>query len=136
MTCVVMQLAFVTTTSESFKQIKLWIDYHKSIGVNHFYLFVDGQVRHAHGFVSPCTWRCHAICREASICLCSGGQAYTSYLSSVKYCTTNDVTPARAVATGYAGGGALAKPNAVWAGAAFAGAQIRRINFCMLLALS
>ena len=38
------QLAFVTTTSESFKQIKLWIDYHKSIGVNHFYLFVDGQV--------------------------------------------------------------------------------------------
>ena len=39
-----MQLAFVTTTSESFKQIKLWIDYHKSIGVNHFYLFVDGQV--------------------------------------------------------------------------------------------
>ena len=41
----VMQLAFVTTTSESFRQIKLWIDYHKSIGVNHFYLFVDGQVR-------------------------------------------------------------------------------------------
>ena len=39
------QLAFVTTTSESFKQIKLWIDYHKSIGVNHFYLYVDGQVR-------------------------------------------------------------------------------------------
>ena len=39
------QLAFVTTTSESFKQIKLWIDYHKSIGVNHFYLFVDGQVQ-------------------------------------------------------------------------------------------
>ncbi|CAL5218972.1 g727 [Coccomyxa viridis] len=37
------KLAFVTTTSESFKQIKLWIDYHKSIGVNHFYLFVDGQ---------------------------------------------------------------------------------------------
>ncbi len=40
-----LQLAFVTTTSESFKQIKLWIDYHKSIGVNHFYLFVDGQVQ-------------------------------------------------------------------------------------------
>ena len=39
------QLAFVTTTSESFKQIELWIDYHKSIGVNHFYLFVDGQVQ-------------------------------------------------------------------------------------------
>ena len=51
MTCMLMQLAFVTTTSESFKQIKLWIDYHKSIGVNHFYLFVDGQVRHAYGFV-------------------------------------------------------------------------------------
>ena len=42
------QLVFVTTTSESFRQIKLWIDYHKSIGVNHFYLFVDGQVRLAY----------------------------------------------------------------------------------------
>lgn len=39
-----MQLAFVTTTSDSFRQIKLWIDYHKSIGVMTFYLFVDGQV--------------------------------------------------------------------------------------------
>lgn len=46
------QLAFVTTTSESFRQIKLWIDYHKSIGVNHFYLFVDGQVRLA--YVASC----------------------------------------------------------------------------------
>lgn len=39
-----MQIAFVTTTSESYKQIKLWVDYHKSIGVGTYYLFVDGQV--------------------------------------------------------------------------------------------
>ena len=38
------QLAFVTTTSDSYRQIKLWTDYHKSIGVGSFYLFVDGQV--------------------------------------------------------------------------------------------
>ncbi|BDA46538.1 Glycosyltransferase-like KOBITO 1 [Coccomyxa sp. Obi] len=37
------KLAFVTTTSEGYKQIKLWTDYHKSIGVEIFYLFVDGQ---------------------------------------------------------------------------------------------
>ena len=42
---------------------------------------------------------------------------------------TNGVTPARIVATGYAEGGALAKLAAVWAGAAFAEAQIRSINF-------
>ena len=39
-----LQLAFVTTTSDSYRQIKLWTDYHKSIGVGSFYLFVDGQV--------------------------------------------------------------------------------------------
>lgn len=39
-----MQIAFVTTTSESYKQIKLWVDYHKSVGVGTYYLFVDGQV--------------------------------------------------------------------------------------------
>eukprot|EP00884_Botryococcus_braunii_P019389 jgi/Botrbrau1/6133/Bobra.331_2s0028.1 len=37
------KIAFVTTTSESYKQIKLWVDYHKSIGVGTYYLFVDGQ---------------------------------------------------------------------------------------------
>lgn len=42
---------------------------------------------------------------------------------------TNNTTPARIVLTGYAEGGALAKLAAVWAGAAFAGAQIRSINF-------
>ena len=42
---------------------------------------------------------------------------------------TNGATPARIVATGYAEGGALAKLAAVWAGAAFAGAQVRSINF-------
>ncbi len=42
--CLSVQLAFVTTTSDSYRQIKLWIDYHKSIGVMTFYLFVDGQV--------------------------------------------------------------------------------------------
>lgn len=39
------QLAFVTTTSDSFRQIKLWTSYHQSLGVGRFYLFVDGQVR-------------------------------------------------------------------------------------------
>ena len=38
------QLAFVTTTSDSFRQIKLWTSYHQSLGVGRFYLFVDGQV--------------------------------------------------------------------------------------------
>lgn len=42
---------------------------------------------------------------------------------------TNGATPARIVATGYAEGGALAKLAAVWAGAAFAEAQVRSINF-------
>ena len=42
---------------------------------------------------------------------------------------TNGAMPARIVATGYAEGGALAKLAAVWAGAAFAGAQVRSINF-------
>ncbi|KAK9809195.1 hypothetical protein WJX72_011143 [[Myrmecia] bisecta] len=37
------QLAFITTTSDSFKQIKLWVQYHQAVGVAKFYLFVDGQ---------------------------------------------------------------------------------------------
>jgi len=39
------QLAFVTTTSDSYRQIKLWTQYHQSLGVGRFYLFVDGQAR-------------------------------------------------------------------------------------------
>ena len=34
----------MTTTSDSFRQIKLWTSYHQSLGVGRFYLFVDGQV--------------------------------------------------------------------------------------------
>ncbi len=41
------QLAFVTTTSDSYRQIKLWTQYHQSLGVGRFYLFVDGQARAA-----------------------------------------------------------------------------------------
>ncbi|KAK9843726.1 hypothetical protein WJX81_003815 [Elliptochloris bilobata] len=37
------KLAFVTTTSDSYRQIKLWTQYHQSLGVGRFYLFVDGQ---------------------------------------------------------------------------------------------
>ena len=30
-------------TSESYQQIRIWLQYHQSIGVSIFYLFVDGQ---------------------------------------------------------------------------------------------
>ena len=39
----VMQLAFVGMTSESYDQIRVWLQYHQSVGVSIFYLFVDGQ---------------------------------------------------------------------------------------------
>jgi hypothetical protein len=39
-----LQLAFMTTTSDSFRQIQLWTQYHRALGVELFYLFVDGQV--------------------------------------------------------------------------------------------
>jgi hypothetical protein len=39
-----LQLAFMTTTSDSFRQIQLWTQYHRALGVQLFYLFVDGQV--------------------------------------------------------------------------------------------
>ena len=38
------QVAFVVTTSESLTQIKIWLAYHRAIGVSMFYIFVDGQV--------------------------------------------------------------------------------------------
>lgn len=34
----------MTTTSDSFRQIQLWTQYHRALGVELFYLFVDGQV--------------------------------------------------------------------------------------------
>jgi hypothetical protein len=36
------KLAFITTTAESYDQIRLWYEYHRSVGVSNFYLFVDG----------------------------------------------------------------------------------------------
>lgn len=33
-------------TSESYDQIRVWHQYHQSIGVSIFYLFVDGQAAH------------------------------------------------------------------------------------------
>ena len=33
------------TTSESLPQIRVWIHYHRAIGVSTFYIFADGQVR-------------------------------------------------------------------------------------------
>ncbi len=38
-----LQLAFVGMTSESYEQIRVWLQYHQSVGVSLFYLFVDGQ---------------------------------------------------------------------------------------------
>lgn len=42
----VLQLAFVGMTSESYQQIRIWMQYHQTIGVSLFYLFVDGQAAH------------------------------------------------------------------------------------------
>ena len=38
-----LQLAFVGMTSESYDQIRVWLQYHQTLGVSLFYLFVDGQ---------------------------------------------------------------------------------------------
>lgn len=43
----VLQLAFVGMTSESYDQIRVWLQYHQSLGVSIFYLFVDGQAARA-----------------------------------------------------------------------------------------
>lgn len=48
-----MQVAFVTTTSETFPVIKRWVQYHKVLGVSTFYLFVDGQA--SQQSVRPCS---------------------------------------------------------------------------------
>jgi hypothetical protein len=37
------RIAFIVTTSDSLQQIKIWISYHKAIGVSTFYIFADGQ---------------------------------------------------------------------------------------------
>lgn len=38
------QLAFMTTTSDGVAAIRLWTQYHRAIGVELFYMFVNGQV--------------------------------------------------------------------------------------------
>jgi len=38
----VSQIAFVTTTASGYRETRLWVNYHRVIGVTHFYLFVDG----------------------------------------------------------------------------------------------
>lgn len=38
-----LQLAFVTTTADTLRQIRLWIQYHRAVGVTDFILFVEGQ---------------------------------------------------------------------------------------------
>lgn len=38
-----LNIAFTVTTSESVPQIKVWLAYHRFIGVSKFYLFVDGS---------------------------------------------------------------------------------------------
>jgi hypothetical protein len=37
------KIAFTVTTAESVDQIRLWLAYHRAIGVSLFYLFVEGQ---------------------------------------------------------------------------------------------
>ena len=37
------KIAFIVTTAESVYQIKLWMAYHRALGVSTFYLFVEGQ---------------------------------------------------------------------------------------------
>ena len=50
------QLAFMTTTSDGVGAIRLWTQYHRAIGVDLFYMFVNGQVR-----------RCHQPCHSSSL---------------------------------------------------------------------
>jgi hypothetical protein len=38
-----LQIAFTVTTAESVSQIRIWLAYHRALGVSLFYLFVDGQ---------------------------------------------------------------------------------------------
>jgi len=38
-----LNIAFTVTTSESVPQIKVWLAYHRFIGISKFYLFVDGS---------------------------------------------------------------------------------------------
>lgn len=38
------RIAFIVTTSDSLQQIRVWINYHRAIGVTTFYIFADGQV--------------------------------------------------------------------------------------------
>ena len=41
------QLAFMTTTSDGVAAIRLWTQYHRAVGVELFYMFVNGQASHA-----------------------------------------------------------------------------------------
>lgn len=36
------KIAFVSTTASGYRETRLWVNYHRVIGVTHFYLFVDG----------------------------------------------------------------------------------------------
>ena len=51
------QLAFMTTTSDGVAAIRLWTQYHRAIGVELFYMFVNGQVCQDLSLqpVHPCT---------------------------------------------------------------------------------
>lgn len=46
------QVAFMTTTADKFRQIQLWTQYHRALGVSLFYLFVDGQVCTVNGAIA------------------------------------------------------------------------------------
>lgn len=38
------RIAFIVTTSDPLEQIRVWISYHRAVGVTTFYIFADGQV--------------------------------------------------------------------------------------------
>lgn len=37
------RIAFIVTTSDSLQQIRVWINYHRALGVTTFYIFAEGQ---------------------------------------------------------------------------------------------
>lgn len=41
------RIAFIVTTSDSLQQIRVWISYHRAIGVTTFYIFAEGQAARA-----------------------------------------------------------------------------------------
>lgn len=52
------RIAFIVTTSDSLQQIRVWINYHRALGVTTFYIFAEGQVRRRQVPARACTQLC------------------------------------------------------------------------------